>query len=172
MEQAMHFNVRIERKRVAVAVRRRGTSRFRPLTGSTSTRYVIVSSECTTFSLLKNIFRFLGAGYYTCIDCDGYRTTDKRIVVMEIMEAVHVAPAMKQMFTRTSPSSLPAHAAGVCGRGPAGRGHRHRHDELVGIVGDEEMEGLELKNGGEDACEAVMASFGMKLNDDFLADST
>jgi len=31
------------------------------------------------------------------------------------------------------------------------------------------MEGLELINGEKVACEAIMASFGVKLNDDFLA---
>jgi len=31
------------------------------------------------------------------------------------------------------------------------------------------MEGLELEDGTRVACEAVMASFGIRLNDDFLA---
>jgi thioredoxin reductase (NADPH) len=171
MDQAKSFNVRIERKRV-VAVRKEGTFAVSATDAEYAARYVIVSSGVyDILPPLKNVFRFLGAGYYTCVDCDGYKTTHKRIVVMgDRLEAVHLALAMKQMFTRHITFipyrfALPEAAAEVLDE----EGIGIITDEPVGIVGEEEVEGLELKSGRKAPCEAVMASFGMKLNDDFLA---
>jgi thioredoxin reductase (NADPH) len=170
MEQAKKFNVEIERKQV-VAVRKEGLFTVSTADTEYHARYVVASSGVyDILPPLKNVFRFLGVGYYTCVDCDGYKTTDKRIVVMgDSLEAVHLAIAMKQMFTRDITFipyrfMLPESAAEVL----ADEGIGIVMEEPVGIVGEEEVEGLALKNGGRVSCEAVMGSFGMKLNDDYL----
>ncbi len=171
MEQARGFNVRIERKRV-MSVRKSGMFIVMTPDAVYHARFVIVSSG--VYDILppvKNVYRFLSMGYYTCIDCDGFRMTNKKVVVMgDHLEAVHVALAVKQMYTRDITFipyrfTLPESAAEVLDE----EGIRVITDEPVSIVGEKEMEGLELKNGGNVACDAVMAVFGIKLNDDFLA---
>ena len=171
LEQARRFNVRVERKRVT-AVRKNGIFIVSTPDAAFRAPYVIVSSGVyDVLPPIKNLFRFLGAGYYTCLDCDGYEMNGKKVVVLgDRLEAVHVALAMKQIYTRDITFipyrfTLPESAAEVLGE----EGIRTVTDEPVGIVGDTRLEGLELKNGGIVRCDAVMASFGMKLNDDFLA---
>ncbi len=171
IEQARPFRVRVERKRV-VSVRKNGLFAVSTLEETYQAPYVIVSSGVyDILPRIENIFRFLGTGYYTCIDCDGYEMTNKKVVVLgDRLEAVHVALAVKQMYTRDITFipyrfALPESAAEVLSE----EGITIVTDEPVRIAGDREVEGLELKNGGLVRCEAIMATFGMKLNDDFLA---
>jgi len=50
---------------------------------------------------IEHLHRFLGTSYFTCVDCDGYRTTGKKLVVTgSSLNAVNLALAMKQMFTK------------------------------------------------------------------------
>lgn len=171
MEQAKSFNVRIERKRVTEV---RKSEYFIVSTPSESyqARYVIVSSGVyDIIPPIKNALKFLGAGYYTCIDCDGYKTTNRKLVVMgDELQSVNIALAMKQMYTKDITYipyrlSLPDSAEEVL----VEEGIRVVSVEPVSIVGETEMEGIELVNGEKIACEAIMASFGVRLNDDFLA---
>jgi thioredoxin reductase (NADPH) len=171
MEQAKSFNVRIERKRVT-AVRKEDLFTLSTVDASYYARYVIVSSGVyDIIPPIKNAVRFLGAGYYTCIDCDGYKTTNRKIVVMgDELQSVNVALAMKQMFTKDITYipyrlSLPDSAEEVLSE----EGIKVVSAEPVSILGENTLEGIELINGESVACEAVMASFGVKLNDDFLA---
>jgi thioredoxin reductase (NADPH) len=171
MEQAKSFNVQIERKRVT-AVRKEGLFTVSTPNASYHARYVIVSSGVyDIIPPIKNALRFLGAGYYTCIDCDGYKTTNKKIVVMgDELQSVNIALAMKQMFTKDITYipyrfSLPDSAEEVL----AEEGINVVSVDPVGITGEKELEGVELVNGERVACEAIMASFGVRLNDDFLA---
>ncbi len=171
IEQARKFNVQVERKRV-VAVRKNGV--FVVSTPDETYRAYAVIVSSGVYDILppiENVFRFLGDGYYTCIDCDGYELTDRKVVVLgDRLEAVHVALAVKQMYTRDITFipyrfTLPESAAEVLSEEDIDL----ITDEPMKIVGEKEVEGLQLKNGGTVRCEAVMASFGMKLNDDFLA---
>ena len=123
------------------------------------------------FSRRSNIYRFLGTSYFTCIDCDGYRTTGKKLVVTgNSLNAVNLALAMKQMFTKDTTFipyelSLPPSLSEVL----ADEGIPVFPGKPVRIIGAKVMEGLELEDGTRIACEAVMASFGIRLNDDFLS---
>jgi thioredoxin reductase (NADPH) len=171
MEQARSFQVRTERKRVT-AVRK--DVMFAVSTADTvyRSRYVIVSSGVyDIMPAVKNALKFLGAGYYTCIDCDGYKTTDKKIVVMgDALQSVNIALAMRQMYTKDITYipyrfTLPDSAQEVL----VEEGIRVVAAEPVSIVGDTEVEALELATGERVPCEAIMASFGVRLNDDFLA---
>jgi thioredoxin reductase (NADPH) len=171
MEQAKSFNVRIERKRVTEV---RKSEYFIVSTPGASyhARYVVVSSGVyDTIPPVKNVLKFLGEGYYTCIDCDGYKTTNRKLAVMgDELQSVNIALAMKQMFTKDITYlpyrfSLPDSAEEVL----AEEGIRVVSAEPLSIIGETEIEGIELVNGERVACEAIMASFGVRLNDDFLA---
>jgi thioredoxin reductase (NADPH) len=170
IEQARSFNVRFERKLV-VAVQKDGVFIVSTADAVYRARFVIVASG--VYDILppvENIFRFLGISYFTCLDCDGYRTTNKRTIVMgDRLESVNIALAMKQMFTRDLTYipyrfSLPDAAEEVL-----------EEEEIkvvtvdpVRIIGEQEMEALELRSGDSVPCEAIMASFGVTLNDQFL----
>jgi thioredoxin reductase (NADPH) len=171
MEQAKSFNVQIERKRVTV-VRKEEFFVVSTPGASYATRYVIVASGVyDIIPPIKNALKFLGAGYYTCIDCDGYRTTNRKLAVMgDELQSVNIALAMKQMYTKDITYipyrfSLPDSAEEVLTE----EGIKVVSVDPVSIIGGKEMEGIELINGERIACEAIMASFGVKLNDDFLA---
>jgi thioredoxin reductase (NADPH) len=170
MEQARSFNVRIERKLV-VNVQKNGP--FIVATRDTvyRSRYVIVSSGVyDILPPIENIFRFLGISYFTCIDCDGHKTTNKRIIVMgDHLESVNIALGMRQMFTRDITYipyrfSLPDAAEEVLEE----EGIKVVTVDPVRIIGEQAMEALELRSGDRVPCEAIMASFGVKLNDQFL----
>ncbi len=170
MEQARRFNVRIERKHV-LSVRKDLQFTIRADDELYRSRYVIVSSGVyDNLPPLENIFPFLGVSYFTCVDCDGYKTTNKKIVVLgDHLQSVNIALAMKQMFTRDITYipyrlSLPDAAEEVLEE----EGIRMVSVEPIRIVGSKDMEALELRNGERVPCEAVMASFGVKLNDEFL----
>jgi thioredoxin reductase (NADPH) len=172
MEQAKSFNVRVERKLV-VAVRKEEVFIVSTAEEAYRCRYVIVASGVyDILPPIENIFRFLGISYFTCIDCDGYKTTNKRTIVMgDHLESVNIALGMKQMFTRDLTYipyrfSLPDAAEDVLEE----EGIKVVTVDPVRIIGENEMEALELKSGERVPCEAIMASFGVKLNDQFLKD--
>jgi thioredoxin reductase (NADPH) len=172
LEQAKNFNVRIVTDRVT-KVEREGRL-FAVSAGGTvhRSRTVIVSTGVSDiFPPIEHVHHFLGTSYFTCIDCDGYRTTDKKLVVAgNSLNAVNLALAMKQMFTKDitfipCDMDLPASSAEVL----AEAGIPVVTGRPVRIIGEKVLEGLELEDGTRVVCEAVMASFGVKLNDDFLA---
>jgi thioredoxin reductase (NADPH) len=172
MEQARRFNVRIERKRV---ISLRKDVLFTVTADDAAlyrSHYVIASSGVyDILPAVENIYPYLGVSYFTCIDCDGYKTTHKKVVVLgDDLHSVNIALAMKQMFTRDITYipyrlSLPDSAEEVLEE----EGIRLVTAEPVRIVGAENMEALELRSGERIPCEAIMASFGIKLNDEFLS---
>lgn len=172
MEQAKSFGVRIERELV-VAVEKTDVFTVRTQDNSYFSRFVIVASGVyDKLPLLGNLGRFLGQGYYTCIDCDGYKTNGRKLIVMgDEMGSVNLAVAMKRMFTPevsflpwrfTLPESskellADENIAVIIG-------------EPLAIRGGAAVEGLEMADGSVFRCEAVMALFGVTLNDAFLKD--
>src|SRR3972149_9524478 len=64
--------------------------------------FVIVSSGVMDILPdIENIYRFFGDSFFTCIDCDGYRTTGKKLVIIgNSLKTVHLAFGMKEMFTK------------------------------------------------------------------------
>ena len=172
MEQVRRVNVQIERKKV-ISVRKDVLFNVTADdAASYCSRYVIVSSGVyDILPPLENIFPFLGISYFTCIDCDGYKTTHKKVVVLgDHLQSVNIALAMKQMFTKDITYipyrlSLPDSAEEVLEE----EGIRLLTAEPVRIIGAVNMEALELRSGERVPCEAIMASFGIKLNDEFLS---
>ncbi|MDA8422592.1 MAG: NAD(P)/FAD-dependent oxidoreductase [Nitrospiraceae bacterium] len=172
MEQARRFNVRIEQTLV-VSLRKDRLFIVSTADNLYRSRYVIAASGVyDILPPIKNTYRYLGTGYFTCVDCDGYKTTNKRLVVMgDHIEAINIALAMKQMFTKDITFipyqfSLPDSAEEVLEE----EGIRVETVEPVKLIGEPKLKALELKNGERIACDAIMASFGTKLNDGFLID--
>lgn len=170
LEQAAGFNVRIV---TGLVTRVEKNDLFVvSLAGSAfQSRSVIVSTGVSdNFPPIERLHRFLGTSYLTCVDCDGYRTTHKKLIVTgDSLSAANLALAMKQMYTKDITFipwqfSLPASWAEVLGE----EGIRIVEARPVSIIGTVVMEGLELADGTRIPCEMIMASFGIRLNDDFL----
>lgn len=171
IEQAKSFKVQFERKRV-VAVRKNEVFTVSTADGEYRSRFLIASSGVyDIFPPIENIHRFLGAGYFTCIDCDGHKTTNKKLVVVgNSLNGYSLTLAMKQMFTRDITFipyqfNLPHSFVEVL-----------RDESIVmvtakpvRIIGSDAVEALECEGGGRIPCEAIMASFGFRLNDDYLS---
>jgi len=170
MEQARSFGVTIEQERV-VAVEKDDLFAVRTGAATYASRAVIVASGVyDKLPPLGNLARFLGQGYYTCIDCDGYKTTGRKIVVMgDEMGSINLAVAMKRMFTPDVSYlpwrfSLPASTQEVL----AEENITVLTGEPKNIQGGSIVEGLEMADGSSVPCEGIMASFGVTLNDDYL----
>jgi thioredoxin reductase (NADPH) len=172
LEQAKSFNVQVASGHVK-KVEHGGTHFAVTAEGKVHrSRTVIVSTGVSDiFPPIEGVHRFLGVSYFTCLDCDGYRTTGKQLVVTgNSLNAVNLALAMTQLFTKDVTfipydMALPESSAEVL----ADEGIPVVTGKPVRLLGEKALEGLELADGTRVACEAVMASFGIRLNDDFLA---
>jgi len=120
---------------------------------------------------VENLHRFLGRGFYTCVDCDGYRTTGKKLLVIgNHINTVRLSLAMRRSYTPDVTLLLLMYEPP--------EGYREELDEqgirlLKGrparIVGADSVEALELDDGRNIPCEAIMSNFGYRLNDEFLS---
>jgi thioredoxin reductase (NADPH) len=169
--QALGFGVHFE-KGVVTAVEK--TERFSVQTRAGRTYYsaFLISASGGRDNLLpiENLERFYGTGFYTCIDCDGYRTTGKNLIILgNGINTVRLAFGVKEMYTRDITLVLVIYeppedvkelleTEGI----PLLKGRPKR------IVGEDRMEGLELKDGRILPCEAILSDFGFKLNDNYL----
>lgn len=171
IEQAKRFHVRVESGHV-VSVRKDDFFSVATPEAVYRSRFVIAASG--VYDILPPVEqarRFLGSGYYTCLDCDGYKTTNKKIVVMgDSRHACRIAFSIKRMYTRditfipyqfNLPQSL----------------RKKLQDERISvaakkpvrIIGTDSIEAVELEGGERIPCDAIMAHFGFQLNDDFLS---
>jgi thioredoxin reductase (NADPH) len=171
IEQAKNFNVKIEKGLVTKVLKK---DLFEVYTEEHKylSKFVIVSSGVyDNLPSLENLHKFLGITFFTCIDCDGYRTTGKKLVVIgNSLKTVHLAFAMKEMFTRDITLILYTDIV-------PDEYKEELADEdislIIGrpakIIGDEKMEALELNGGQILECEVILSHFGFKLNDKFLS---
>ena len=115
--------------------------------------------------------RFFSRTVFTCVDCDGYRTTGKKLVILgDSLDAMRLAFAMRQMFTPDITLILPA------GLMPDDHAELLAEDGIAFLVGnpqeflgDTVLTGVKLTDGQEIACEVVMLSYDYTLNDSCLA---
>ncbi len=171
IEQAREFHVQIEKGAVYGIVKKE----FFEVSagdGKYLSRSVIVSSGAyDNLPPIENVHKFLGAGFYTCVDCDGYKTTGKKLVVLgNSLKTVHLALAMREMYTKDITLILYSLVP------PEGYleelkedGIRFITDRPVRIIGGERIEGIELRSGETVGCDVIMSNFGFKLNDEFLS---
>ncbi len=118
----------------------------------------------------KNIERFFGASYFTCLICDGYRTTGKKLLVTDrTINGVRISLGMRKMFTDDVTflshgfSLPPDHKALLAEEGIVTV--EGRPEELLG--GDK-LEGVRLADGRVIPCEVIMGWGGIALNDEYL----
>jgi thioredoxin reductase (NADPH) len=171
LEQARNFHVDIRRATVQKVAK---GEHFEVRAGDATYmgRFVVVSSGVyDNLPKVENLHRFLGVSFFTCMDCDGYRMTAKKAVLLgNSIHTVRLAFAVKEMFTEDVTLVLILYdppedyreelrEAGI----PLIKGRPR------GLVGGEGLEALELEGGRRIPCEVVMADFGYKLNDGFLA---
>jgi thioredoxin reductase (NADPH) len=172
LEQARGFNVRIEKGLVAAIVKK---DHFEVAAGDVlyRSRFVIVSSGVNdNFPPVENLYKFLGTSFFTCVDCDGYKTIGKKLVILgNTIESVRLAFAMKEMYTDDITLVLYFYdPPGDYREELQDRGIRLVKGEPVRVIGEERIEAIELKDGSRIPCEAVLSNFGYKLNDHFLKD--
>jgi thioredoxin reductase (NADPH) len=171
LEQARSFNVRIEKGTVTNIIK---SQNFEVYAGEIiyHALFVIVSTGATeNFPPIDQIYKFLGTGFYTCIDCDGYKTTGKKLVVIgNSIKTLHLAFGMKEMYTKDITVVLYNQTV------PEEYMEELRDEDIrlitgrpVRILGQDKIEGIEMRDGQVVECEAIMSNFGFKLNDEFLS---
>ncbi|MBU2538966.1 MAG: NAD(P)/FAD-dependent oxidoreductase, partial [Proteobacteria bacterium] len=124
--------------------------------------YVIVSAGAVENPpKIRGMNKFFSRTIFTCVDCDGYHTTGKKLVILgDSLDAMRLAFAMKQMFTPDITLILPD------GLMPDDHAELLAEDGiafLVGVpeefLGDKALTGVKLAGGQEVACEMVMLSY-------------
>ena len=170
MEQAKSFNVRMEKAIVTSVMKK---EHFNVQAGDVFYRsqFVIVSSGVQdNFPPIENFHRFLGTSFFTCVDCDGFKTFGKKLIIIgNTINAVRLAFGMKEMYTDDIALILYFYDPPDDYKEELrNEGIRLIKGEPIRIIGEERIEAVELKNGMRIPCEAVMSNFGFKLNDKFL----
>ena len=172
LEQVERFQVKVEKKPVTRVSR---TDLFEVASKEERYRgrYVIVSTGVSFhYPRIKNLHKFFGRGFYTCVDCDGYHSTGKKLLIAgNSAETVRLAYGMKQMFTEDisiliADYELPQEYRELA----AEEGIQLYTGSPAELLGDDQLAGLRLADGRRLDCQVIMAGFGYKLNDEFLAD--
>jgi thioredoxin reductase (NADPH) len=171
IEQAANFNVKTEKGEV-IQIRKNEYFEVYTKEKRYIGKFVIVSTGAyDNLPPVENVRKFLGTYLFTCIDCDGYRTTGKKLIILgNSLKTVHLAFGMKEMFTKditlilyflTPPDEYVEALKEENIRLIIGR--------PVKVIGDRMIEAVELDDGRLIECDVIMSNFGYKLNDSFLA---
>ncbi len=171
LAQAESFGVAVERARVERVTAREGHFEVQAEGKTYRSRFVIAASGAReTLAPLKNLPRFFGISYFTCMICDGYRTTGRKLLVMDrTINGVRLSVGMKRMFTGDVTflahgfTLAPAYASIL-------------EEEGIGLVegrpeellGEKTLEGVRLADGRVIPCEVIMGWGGISLNDEYL----
>jgi thioredoxin reductase (NADPH) len=171
LAQAASFGITIEHTKVERVLPRDG--HFEVLAGGKTyrSRFVIAASGAReTLAPFKNLHRFFGISYFTCMICDGYRTTGKKLLLIDrTVIGVRLSVGMKQLYTKDV--TFLAH-----GFTPAPPYRTLLADEGIGLVegrpeellGEKNLEGVRLSDGRVIPCEVIMGWGGITLNDEYL----
>jgi len=172
MAQAKNFGVAVENARVERVLLKEGLFEVLADGKTYRARFVIAASGAReTLAPFKNLYRFFGITYYTCMICDGYRTTGKKLLVIDrTANGVRTSIAMKRMYT--SDVTFLAH-----GFAPAPVYRSLLEEENIGLVegrpeellGEKALEGVRLSDGRVIPCEVILGWGGISLNDEYLA---
>ena len=174
MEQARSFNVEVLKGLVTKVLKQ---DLFEVWAGDEKylSKFVLVSSGGTeNLPAIENLHKFLGTSIFTCIDCDGYRTTGKKLVIIgNSLKTVHLAFGMKEMFTKDITLVLYTDKVPELYKAELKEeGISLIIGRPVKVVGSETLEALEMQDGKRVSCEVILSHFGYKLNDRFLSGLT
>ncbi len=171
LEQAESFGITIERAKVERLTAREGHFEVQAAGKTYRSRFVIAASGAReALAPFKNLSRFFGISYFTCMICDGYRTTGKKLLVIDrTINGVRLSVGMKQMFT--SDVTFLAHGFSLA---PVYRALLE--EEGIGLVegrpeellGEKNLEGVRLADGRVIPCEVILGWGGISLNDEYL----
>jgi thioredoxin reductase (NADPH) len=171
LAQAESFGVSVERSKVDRVEVREGHFEVQAEGKTYRSRFVIAASGAReSLAPFKNLHRFFGTSYFTCMICDGFRTTNRKLLVIDrTINGVRLSVGMKQMFTDDVTflaqgfSLSPQYAALLDDEG-IGR-VEGRPEELLG---EETLEGVRLADGRIIPCEVILGWGGISLNDEYL----
>jgi thioredoxin reductase (NADPH) len=171
LAQAKSFGVAVENAKVERVTVQEG--HFEVLAGGKTyrSRFVIAASGAReTLAPFKNLHRFFGTSYFTCMICDGYHTTNKKLLVIDrTINGVRLSVGMKQMYTKDV--TFLAHGFTLA---PVYRALLE--DEGIGLVegrpeqllGKTALEGVRLNDGRVIPCEVILGWGGVSLNEEYL----
>lgn len=174
LAQAKNFNVQIE-KGLVTSVAKKEQFEVSTEQGHFRARFVILSSGVNdNFPRIDNLYKFLGTSFFTCVDCDGYKTIGKKLVIIgNTIESVRLAFAVKELYTEDITLILYFYDPPADYKEELqNQGIRLIKGEPTAIIGEERIEAVEFQDGTRVPCEAVLSNFGFKLNDQFLKDLT
>ncbi len=171
--QLAKFNVPIVRDTVT-EVLKNSDGHFEVVTRNEKllAHFIIASSGATeNLPRLKNLHQFWGSHVFTCVDCDGYRTTRKKLLVIgNNLNAVRISFGMKAMFTKDITLLLTGYNP------PTDYLDELKNEQIeviagnpVELSGETALEGVDLEDGRFIACEVIMISYGFVLNDAYLS---
>jgi thioredoxin reductase (NADPH) len=168
--QARNFGVEVKEERVAQITKEQQYT-VKTDTAEYTSRYVIVATGVRdNLPQVEGLGKFFGEYIYTCVDCDGRRTTGKKLLVIgNSFATVRLAFGLKEMFTKDITLLLliydpPDDYKEIL----ADEGITLIKGRLKKLIGDDRLEALELEDGRRIECERIMLNFGFKLNDKFL----
>ncbi|MGO9015571.1 MAG: NAD(P)/FAD-dependent oxidoreductase [Dissulfurispiraceae bacterium] len=171
LAQAESFGVAVERAKVERVVARDGHFEVYAAGKTYHSRFVIAASGARESTApFKNLARFFGTSYFTCMICDGYRTTGRKLLVIDrTLKGARLSVRMKHMFTSDVTflaqgfSLMPEYVALLAEEGIGLV--EGRPEELLG---EETLEGVRLADGRVIPCEVIMGWGGISLNDEYL----
>jgi thioredoxin reductase (NADPH) len=171
LSQVRSFGVTIENAKVDRVTPWEGLFEVQAGGKTWRSHFVIAASGAReTLAPFKNLHRFFGHSYYTCMICDGYRTTGKKLLVIDrTVNGVRLSVGMKQMYTRDV--TFLAHGFTLA---PVYRALLE--EEGIGLVegrpeellGETVLEGVRMSDGRVIPCEAILGWGGISLNDEYL----
>jgi thioredoxin reductase (NADPH) len=175
LEQARAFGVSIEQAAVERVSGAEGRFEVEAAGSRHLARYLIAASGgAERYPTLKNFGRHFGRSYFTCVICDGYRTTGRKLLVSaRSLAGVRLALAARRLFT----PDVSFLAEGFA----FPEDHRFLLEEQgitiyqgspVELLGEERLEGVRLADGTAIPCEVVLGGHGFRLNDDYLSGFT
>jgi thioredoxin reductase (NADPH) len=171
LSQVKSFGVTIENAKVERVTPRDSSFEVLAAGKTYRSRFVIAASGAReTLAPFKNLHRFFGHSYYTCMICDGYRTTGKKLLVIDrTVNGVRLSVGMKQMYTKDV--TFLAHGFTLA---PVYRALLE--EEGIGLVegrpeellGETVLEGVRMSDGRVIPCEVILGWGGISLNDEYL----
>lgn len=169
--QARSFGVTVQSRSRVITVGKRKWFKVETSSGNYFSPFVLAASGSKDIMPgIRNLGKFLGKGFYTCLACDGINTKGASLIVMgDSLNALRLAMAMKKMYTEDltlllDEFKLPLEYVdqAVASRITVVKG---TPAELLGI---KKLEGIRLTDGRELACQTVLADYGSQPNDQYL----